>query len=97
MFKEHRNNYGSEYNILIFPFPFLIYLQRSLSRLWSLRSHPRRKRSEGKHEVTSQVHTKHMQMIVKRVTCNNYQVQSFFLRYINGLSLKTSSGYHLLG
>lgn len=25
---------------------------------------------------------KHMQMIVKCVTCNNYQVQNFFLRYI---------------
>lgn len=56
-------------------FFFFNLLQRRLSRPWSLQSPPRRKRSEGRHEVTSQVYTKHMQMIVKRVTCNNYQVQ----------------------
>lgn len=82
-------------------FSFLIYLQRSQSKLWSLQSPPRRKKSAGKHEVISQVHTKHMQMIVNCVTCNNYQVLEFlsvlhqlFISYRN--KKKLSSVFYLL-
>lgn len=39
-----------------FSFYFVIYFQ-SLSRLWSLQSPPRRKKLEGKREITSQVQT----------------------------------------
>lgn len=70
------------FNWKTFFFSF-ISVQRGQSRLQSLRSSPRRKRSEGRHEFTSQVQTKHMQMIVKRVTCNNYQVHSSEISFTN--------------